>query len=842
MTLSRAPRATHTPQHPHRFARQSARAGSSLAHPFQRTRLAVYLHAILLALSVGMVAPAAAQVQAPQQAATGQGAEVRRFNVPAGPLDAALGRFARAAGVNLSYDAATVAGVSSKGLTGDFTVSAGLSALLAGSGLEVVAQPGGGYVLRKVAAPAVGATKPAVAVTEAVLPVVTVRAGADRETAIGPVAGYVAKRSATATKTDTAILETPQSISVIGREELDARGVNSTIEALRYVPGVVTSFYGQDDRSWEWFSIRGFGSNYDANYLDGLRQPSGGYTVLQNEPYGLERIEVLRGPSSTMYGQGDAGGVISRISKRPRAGAPREVEVQIGNFGRKRLGADLGGALDDEGKLVYRLVAAGLETEPQNDFPGWDEKRSRRTYLAPSIEWKLSSDTSLTLLADYHAFRTTNNASEYVGPGQQRTRVLTGEPSHNLHDQRQWSLGYQFEHRFNPNWTVRQNVRTARADLDAKFVYGYGYADDLGNFAQDAYKRDESLRYTAVDNQVQGRFEWAGVQHTTLFGVDWLRVNFDDKAYTGSGPTLNVINPVYGQAVADPSTLYESYVDKQRQLGFYAQDQMKLGANWRLTAGLRHDRASTDNNERLSQTQTRRDDSATTGRLGVSYVMASGFAPYVSYAESFLPQVGSDFSGKRFEPTRGKQFEVGLKYQPSEDNALLSAAVFDLAKTNVQTLDPAHVGYSVQTGEVRSRGLELELKQEVVRGLNVSAQYTWTDTEVTKSGDADLGKQLSNVPRHLASAWMDYKVQGGDWRGLGFGLGVRHVGTRYDDSANTLTSSSYTLMDAALRCDLGDWALAINVNNLFDKDYLANASYGYPGSRRTVVMSAAYRF
>lgn len=824
------------------YTLSAARHGQSSAHGAQRTALArAVAHAVwsmALAVQPALAQQASPQPAHPQEVSAQEAA--RSYDIPPGPLTAALKRLGLEAGILLSFSTEQTNGLQTQGVSGRHTPTTALRALLTDTGLEAVRQHNGGWLLVKRPPP----PKPEAAalLKESVLPVVTVRAGAQQETATGPVAGYVAKRSATATKTDTPIFETPQSISVVGRNELDARGVNSTIEALRYVPGVVTSPYGQDDRSWEWFSIRGFGSSYDANYLDGLRQPSGGYTVPQNEPYGLERIEVLRGPSSTMYGQGDAGGVISRISKRPRADAAGEVEVQVGNYGRRRLAADLGGALDDDGKLIYRVVAAGLDTDPQFDYPGWDEKRSKRMYIAPSIAWQLSPDTSLVLLADYHAFRTTTNGNEYVGPDLKRTRILTGEPSHDLHNQRQWSLGYQFEHRFSPNWTIRQNLRTARADLDAKFVYGYGYADTLGNFAQDAYKRDESLRYTALDNQLQGQFDWLGVQHTALFGVDWLRVNFDDMAYTGTGPTLNVINPVYGQPVADPSTLYESYVDKQRQLGFYAQDQMKLGPNWRLTAGLRHDRARTDNDDRLTATATRRDDSATTGRLGVSYVMASGLAPYASYAESFLPQVGSDFSGKRFDPTRGKQYELGVKYQPGEGNSLFTAALFDLTKTNVQTIDPEHAGYTVQTGEVRSRGLELEVKQELVRGLNVSAQYTWTDTKVTKSGDADSGKQLPNVPRHIASAWMDYKVQGGDWRGLGFGLGVRHVGKRYDDTVNSQTSSSYTLIDAALNYDFGSWAMALNVNNLFDKDYLANASYGYRGSRRTAVLSARYRF
>ncbi|MCK6374131.1 MAG: TonB-dependent receptor plug domain-containing protein, partial [Zoogloea sp.] len=296
---------------------------------------------------------------------------------------------------------------------------------------------------------------------EATLPVVSVKASADQETATGPVQGYVAKRSSTATKTDTSILETPQSVSVITREELDARGATSVIEAIRYVPGVLAETYGRDDRGFEWFTIRGFENIYSASYLDGLRQPGNGYTSQQNEPYGLERIEVLRGPSSVMYGQGDAGGVVARVSKRPNVALNNEVRIQIGNFGRRELATDVGGLLSEDGSLMYRLIALGRDNQPQNDYSNYEEKRTKRVYLAPSITWRQSDDTSLTLLSDFLDIRAGTNATEYLGAGQQRSGVLTGEPAFDRHNQRQWSLGYQFEHRLDTTWTFRQNMRTA---------------------------------------------------------------------------------------------------------------------------------------------------------------------------------------------------------------------------------------------------------------------------------------------------------------------------------------------------------------------------------------------
>ncbi len=800
-------------------------------------RLALAVHAAMLALPMTAIcaAPSGAHAQATAQAPA---QAMHDFDIPAGPLSTALTRAAAQSGVPLTADAALTAGKTAPALKGRMTLREALAQLLAGSGLAAGTE--GASIVIKAAPPAPGGAK------EAVLPVVTVRAGAEQESAWGPVRGYVAKRSATATKTDTPTIEVPQSISVIGRDEMDDRGVNSVTEAMRYVPGVMSSVYGQDDRGYEWFSIRGFSNAYNANYLDGLRQtsPIFGYAVPQNEPYGLERVEVLRGPTSALYGQGDAGGIIHRISKRPRADATQEIEVQLGNFGRKQVALDLGGAADADGKAAWRLVALGLDTEPQIDYPGYDERRNKRTYVAPSLSWKPSTDTSLTLLADYLDIRAGTNATEYMGADLRRTGVLIYEPSYDFSDQRQWNLGYQFEHRPNVSWTVRQNLRTSRTDIDSGAVLGFnGTADAAGVVPRNTSRTIESLRYTVFDNQLQGRVNSGGVEHMLLFGIDWLDTTSHQIGYWDAGPSLNIFNPVYGQPVIEPQALSGDREVKMHQFGLYAQDQMKLDAHWRLLASLRHDRVRTDTDDRLAGSLSRSKDSATTGQLGVTYVMDSGLAPYVSYSESFFPQGGSDFNGTLFQPTRGKQYEAGVKYQPASGKGLMTLALFDLTKTNILTADKAHFGYSVQTGEARSRGLEFEVKQDLTAGLKLSAQYTYLDTKVTKSNDTDLGKRLPNVPKHMASAWLNYKVQGGDWRGLGFGLGARYTGNYYDDTANTARVPSRTLMDAALNYETGPWNFALNVNNLFDKHYAASYVYGYyRGSRRTAILSAKYRF
>lgn len=783
---------------------------------------------------------------APHSVAWGQSAAAapKTYDIPAGPLEDALNHFARQAGITLSFDPALVKDSSSAPLRGQHDVQGGLDALLGHSTLQAVRADNGSYSLRPRPPGKVSNTAPVH------LPEITVKGVARRsanaeESATGPVSGYVARRSATGTKTDTPLIETAQSISVIGRDELIDRGVTSIVQALEYVPGVMTSQNGHDDRNVEWFNIRGFGSAHTANYLDGLRQMSSTYTVAQSEPYGLERIEILRGPSSTLYGQGDVGGVINRVSKRPLANAVNELEVQVGNFGRKQLGADVGGTFAPQGELAFRLVGLAMDTQPQADYPGYDERHARRTYLAPSLAWRPSAATSIVLLADAARIRSGNNPVEYLGPDRQRTGVLGYEPAYDLFDQKQWNLGYQAEHHFNETWTVRQNLRTSDTDMHLHAVLSEGKVPDgAGNITRDVLARTESVSYTTLDNQLQGRLSWGRTEHLLLVGMDWTRSAVHGQLFydPDAGPVLNVNQPVYGQPVLNaPPLLLESRQVLQ-QLGFYVQDQVKIGPHWRLTAGLRHDRAKTDDHNLLADTFVTLKDSATTGRLGATFLTDAGFAPYASYTESFLPtptDYGLNYNNEPYKPTEGKQVELGVKFQSRDGKAFATAAVFDMDKTNVVTWG---VLGGTQIGAVRSRGLELELKQQITAGLDISAQYTHLDTKVTSSLTNNLGKQMPGAPNNLASAWLNYRVPGGDWRGLGFGLGARYTDRRYDDEANLFETPAYTLFDAALSYDTGPWALAFNVHNLFDKDHTGNASGYYRGSRRTAVLSARYRF
>lgn len=789
--------------------------------------------AILAACSLMAAVPGNAQAQTSQSSP--------HYDIAPGPLDQALNQFAAKAGILLTIDASLTAGKRSTGLQGPSSVVNGLQHLLKGSGLEAV-QGNKGWQLRpapKAEPVSTGAAE------ETTLAAVTVRADAERENAWGPVKGYVAKRSATGTKTDTAIIETPQSISVQGREELDDRGVTSLSDAARYVPGMQTEQYGGDPTGFTWFGLRGFADSYNFLYVDGLRAPSDAYSVRRFDSFAAERIEVLRGPASVLYGQGDAGGIVNIVSKRPHADSPQTLEVQAGNR-LQSIATDLSGALNEDKTINWRLVGSQTNVEDEDRYPGHDRPSTKRFYLAPSISWNLTPDTSLVLLGSMLDQKGPTNPFEYVGADLKRTGVLAGSPNFNRHNQRQWEFGYQFEHRLNGDWSIRQNMRTASTRVEMNALYGYNSDIDpvTGEIGQNAYAQQEKMQYSALDTQLVGSVDFAGIHHTVVTGIDLLSSRFTQVRYRDTGPGLNILLPPlgqYSQAVSLPTTLWNNYETKQRQIGLYAQNQMRID-RWLLTLGGRLDYADSDTTDYLEKTSSSVKDNAFSGRMGVNYVMPNGLVPYASYTESFLPQSGRDINGTPFVPTRGNQFEVGIKYQPTNTSLLLTAAIFDLRKTNVPTTDPNNPDYQRQTGEIRSRGLELEAKAALTRQIKLSGQFTYNDIVVTQSNDGNVGKHPVNAPKMMASMWIDYALAN-TAPGVSVGLGARHVGKRFSDDSNTGVTPGYTLLDAAVRYDAGPWRFALNVSNLMDKEYVATYAYGYyRGIARVATASLRYRF
>ncbi|MGJ7564540.1 TonB-dependent siderophore receptor [Variovorax sp. GB1R11] len=765
-----------------------------------------------------------ASAQASGQAA----AQVFDVQVPSQALGAALNEFSRQTGVQVFAAGDVVAGTSSRAVAGKLTVEQALRQMLAGSSLEATRTANGGFAVRR-AADISGAQN--------TLPAVQVVANAD-ESPTGPFPGYAARRTATATKTDTPVLEVPQSISVIGREEMDARGAQDVMEAIRYTPGVTTGMYGPDNRGWEYILLRGFSTTYGV-FRDGLAQPPFGPTYYLTEPYGLERVEVLRGPASMVFGQGDAGGIVNRVSKLANGERIRELELQYGSFQRKQLAFDLGDQIGNNTDLSYRLVGVSLDSNDQDRYPDGRKLNHTRSYIAPSVRWQPNATTSLTVFGEFLR----NNTGEdpyYLTQNYRLYPIKVGDYSFGQLKQTSSAVGYRFETALNDSWTLRQNFRYSQIDLSRRVVWADSLGEDQHTLSRIARTWNDPVDLAALDTNVQGKLRYGSVEHTVLLGVDYSDQKGKQRRFIGAAPDLDLFAPVYGQAVTLPTEPLSNLSQSTRQTGFYAQDQIKFGENWVVTLGGRQDHVRQITDNYLDYTHTRKSDSAFSGRAGLTYLLGNGWAPYVSYVTSFLPNSGVDVNSEPFKPSRGKQVEVGVKFQPVGTRTLFTAAAFDLRKTNVVTADPA-TSEERQTGKQRSRGIELEAKGEIAPGLNIAAAYTWLDMKVLASLDPDeVGKIPPLVPKQSASVWLDYTLG----NGLGFGGGVRYIGKRQNDEQNTTFERGVTLIDASAHYERGPWRFALNVSNLADKKYNAICYHGecYQGTRRSATLTARYKF
>ncbi|WP_436894002.1 ferrichrome porin FhuA [Siccibacter turicensis] len=687
---------------------------------------------------------------------------------------------------------------------------------------------------------------------------IIVSAAAPQESAWGPAPTIAAKRTATATKTDTPIEKTPQSVSVVTREELDTRQPQTVKSALAYTPGVFST--RGSSTTLDVISIRGFSASTGANtnqYLDGMKLQGDNYSEVSMDPYFLERVELLRGPVSVLYGKSHPGGVVSMVSKRPTTEPLKEVQFKMGTNNLWQTGFDFSDALDDNGEFSYRLTGLGRSEDAQQKMA-----KSSRYAIAPSFSWRPSDKTDFTFLSN---FQSDPDAGFYGWLPREGTVVPYIDANGNAHklpvdfnegekdnkySRRQQMVGYSFAHAFNDTWTVRQNLRYTRIHTLYDAVYGNGYIAPA-QISRAYVRSDEDLNNFSVDTQAQTTFATGDVDHTLLTGVDYMRMRNDIDADYGSASPLNMQNPQYG----NPNVALNGYpyeiVNRQEQTGLYVQDQ----AEWNkfvLTLGGRYDFAKTSTFTRSSSSTAEINDEQFTWRGGLNYLFDNGISPYFSYSESFEPVSGASQQGKPFDPSTGKQYEAGVKYVPKDMPVVLTAAVFQLTKDKNLTADPTNALFSVQSGEIRSRGVELEAKAAVNANINLTAAYSYTDAKYTHDTNFE-GKRPAEVPRNMASVWMDYTFNETALSGFTFGAGTRYVGDTssfYAANNDTFKVGSYTLVDAMVKYDLGrvglpDSSIAVNVNNLFDREYVSSCyrdTACYWGAERQVVATATFRF
>lgn len=483
------------------------------------------------------------------------------IDLPAQPLSQALAALSKQAGVEIIAPGELVAGRQAPSVRGTMTPSSALERLLAGSGLEAVPAPGGGFVVRRAAQ---------VPVEEQRLPEVRVQAESSVETAFGPVDGYMARRASSGTKTDTVLIETPRSISVVTRDRMDAQAVASISEAILYLPGVTGAV--RDERT-DFFLLRGFDA---AVYRDGLKIQSSALALPRFEPFGAERAELLRGPASVLYGQNSPGGLVNIVSKRPVSAQLRSLELQIGNFDRLQGALDFGGPVDSDKTLFYRLTALARDSETFVDFVGDD-----RVFIAPALTWVPNADTSVTFLAHLQHDRTGTvrqflpaSGTLFLNPhGKIPRNRFAGEPGFENLDRTQYSLGYLLEHRLSERWTLRQNARYDYLDIDYKALFGFGLQADLQTLNRFSLATLPEAHSLAIDTRLQTHIGTGALIHTILLGFDYQRYRLDNRqGFSFAAPAIDIFNPSYGAPVTSPA-FSTNVLSEQDQMGFYLQDQ-----------------------------------------------------------------------------------------------------------------------------------------------------------------------------------------------------------------------------------------------------------------------------
>ncbi|KQW29865.1 MULTISPECIES: TonB-dependent siderophore receptor [Pseudomonas] len=828
-----------------------------LKNPFgfsaQPGRLRQAIHAALFSTALGVsVVPMFALA-----AQSGVTASRQSYNIAPGQLSDVLNQFARQAGITLASTPAQTSGVQSPGLKGEYSPDQALSQLLSGSGLVAVSQDGSSYVLQ---------TQTTGSTLE--LPTTDIK-GFALGNALGSMEGYNATHSQVATKTSTALRETSQSVSVVTREQMDDQGAQTVSQAMRYTPGVLTNPYGATHR-YDYVAMRGFNDgSVDNIYLDGLKSmgDSGTYSSMQVDPYFLERVDILKGPSSVLYGRSSPGGLVALTSKKPQYEAYHQIQATVGTQGQRGMGFDFTGPVDDDKRITYRLI--GLADTSDTQF---DHNKEKRFALAPTVNIDFSEDTSLTLQAylqhdpdgGYHGGMPADGTLHQRNGRRISENFFEGEPGVDGYERDQQSFGYQFEHRFNDVFTARQNFRYLDSQVTNDQVYAYGWTTPTSNELNRYYTgAEEKLHSFIVDNMLQAEFFTGATKHTVLMGADYQRRKTVVDWTSGSLAPINAFDPVYGNSAI---TYFSptSYLRRLEQTGVYLQDLVEMD-KWRFSLGLRQDWVQTSDENRIAEfgrpegTEINDKRTKLTGRAGALYLFDNGLAPYISYSESFNPNSYADSAGNPLPPTDGKQWELGLKYQPPGTDDLYTASLFRIDQENLATKLPQENFYRA-VGAVRSQGLELEAHLQLTEQFKVLGSYTFTDIEYSKSMISTLstatdiienkGNSPTQAPRHMASVWADYKFDSGALDGLRLGGGVRYVGYSWADAENTMKVPSYTLFDASVGYDLGKVGLKgvdvrLNANNLTNETYVASCaslSYCYMGEERNVAATVSYQF
>ena len=666
---------------------------------------------------------------------------------------------------------------------------------------------------------------------------------------------YFVPSASTATRTDTPLLEVPQSVQVIPSTLLEDQQVTRLDEALTNVSGV--NFSSTDAGRGLQFSLRGFDN---APILrNGFRQigPRQGSSRRSfPEIANLEQVEVIKGPAAVLYGDVEPGGLINLVTKRPLPVPFYQLQAQYGSRGFFRPSLDFSGPLTQDGRLGYRLNAVYQTNEEIQDY----STDVSRFFVSPVLSWQISDRTDLAVELEYlDDERPVFYGLPAFGEGiaDIPRSQISNEPD-DVITQNYLNVGYDLEHRFSDQWRLRNGFRYVREDSALEGAIPIALNEETGRLTRSWSLQDSETELFALQTNVVGEFSTGSVDHELQFGIDVDRTRLDGST-TGDffNPLLlDIFNPVYESTPrpddfgALPLILDEDVITDR--LGIYVQDRLLITDNFSLLAGLRYDTVRQDrtggptlfNPAGIDDVQT---DDAFSPRIGIVYQPTEAISLYANYSRSFAPNTGSDSAGNAFAPEEGDGYEMGVKAELLDGALAATLSYFNITKRNVATADPVVPGAVVITGEQQSRGFEVDVIGELSPGWNLVASYAFIDAEITADNTFDVGNKLISTPRNSASLWSTYELQTGDLQGLGFGLGFNFVGERKGDLLNSFELDNYFTSYAAVFYERDDWRAALNFRNLFDVDYLAGSvnnrfRSNEPGEPFTVIGTVSVEF
>lgn len=641
----------------------------------------------------------------------------------------------------------------------------------------------------------------------------------------------VAQELWTGGKVATSILDTPASVSVITAKELEDRDADTLEEVLQYSAGIHTDYYGTDDRN-DYVQVRGFQAT---SYRDGLTL--GSMRGVREEPFAYERVEVIRGGNSTLFGTADPGGTINFVTKTPKFERLAETQLTYSSYNRTEIGVDFGNVLDSEQTLAWRFTAKAQEGERE-----YSPSKDNAGFVMAGLTWAPTEATSLSVVVDHLNRDDSPNSSGYPFDREYDRGDFYGVPGYNFHDVKRSSITTLLTHDFGGGLRLSGNLRYSDLGDDYGFVYLNDSADRVGTVVNRGYIESHETAEELIGNVILqydarfGRFE-----SSTLAGLEFRDAKTSTlSAYAPALDSIDLADLDLGSAPQDLVAYNDSKADYQTQ-SVFVQQNLAFDDRLIATLGLRHDWLDLSETNYLSDTESSDDFSESSYRAALTYKITPELSAYASYVESVAPpQIGTD-------PERGDQYEIGAKYAPAGMNAIFSAAVYDLSKENydirVVQPDGAIIGQNI---DGRTRGLDLEARAEISANVELIAAYSYMETEVTRSDAVNgidvVGNEFVAAPNHTASIWANYTMPGTEARGdMTLGLGLRYVGSYYYAiENNTGSAPATTTIDAAFTYEVQEGTdLAVNISNLLDEQHVVGrgtAAYYNPGREITATL------